>query len=185
MILGNYDKIFELATTFRESQTPGAGPAGAITGMIQTTPFPVTPEPGAIINSRLPAISADLAKVENLDPATLVMKVSGFGEVPANFDRRHQKILLAGQPPPAPTHLPGFHPLERHRRQSPRRPRSAGRSKSTAKPPTCRTGSETRDQRPETKTKPNGVSSEPNLALSRIRILSESSVDCDFSLIRF
>jgi peptidoglycan/xylan/chitin deacetylase (PgdA/CDA1 family) len=85
MILGNYDKIFELATTFSDSQTPGAGPAGAITAMIQSTPFPVTPEPGAIINSRLPAISADLAKVENLDPATLVMKVSGFGEVPAHF----------------------------------------------------------------------------------------------------
>lgn len=85
MILGNHDPIFEFATTFRSSQSPTGGPEGAITGLIQTTPYPVNPESGAIINSRLPEISADLSKVENLDPATLTMKVSGFGEVPANF----------------------------------------------------------------------------------------------------
>jgi peptidoglycan/xylan/chitin deacetylase (PgdA/CDA1 family) len=85
MILGNYDKIFELATTFREAQGTAASPEGAIAGLIQTTPYPVVPEPGAIINSRLPEISADLTKLENFDPKTLVMKVSGFGEVPANY----------------------------------------------------------------------------------------------------
>ena len=85
MILGNYDKIFEFATTFRDTSNPLGQPAGAIAGLIQTTPHPVHPEAGAIINSRLPEISADLSKVEDLDPATLVMKVSGFGEVPANF----------------------------------------------------------------------------------------------------
>lgn len=92
MILGNYDKIFEFATTFRESQNPTTGPEGAITGLIQTTPYPVVPEPGAIINSRLPEISADLTKLENFDPATLVMKVSGFGEVPANFAAETRKF---------------------------------------------------------------------------------------------
>jgi peptidoglycan/xylan/chitin deacetylase (PgdA/CDA1 family) len=90
MILGNYDRIFEFATTFQES-----GGVGAVTGgitangsgpTIPTTPFPVKPDPGVIINSRLPEISADLSDVENLDPATLVMKVAGFGEVPAQFD---------------------------------------------------------------------------------------------------
>jgi len=91
MILGNYDKIFELATTFRESQNPTT-PEGAIGGIVQTTPYPVTPEPGAIINSRLPEISADLTKLENFDPATLVMKVSGFGEVPAKFAAETRKI---------------------------------------------------------------------------------------------
>jgi len=85
MILGNYDKIFEFATTFRDSGNPAAQPEGAIVGMIQTTPHPVTPEAGAIINSRLPEISADLSKAGDFDPATLVMKVSGFGEVPASF----------------------------------------------------------------------------------------------------
>lgn len=85
MILGNYDKIFEFATTFRDSGSQATQPEGAIVGMIQTTPHPVTPEAGAIINSRLPEISADLSKAGDFDPATLVMKVSGFGEVPANF----------------------------------------------------------------------------------------------------
>jgi peptidoglycan/xylan/chitin deacetylase (PgdA/CDA1 family) len=85
MILGNYDKIFEFATTFRDSANPAAQPEGAIVGMIQTTPYPVTPEAGAVINSRLPEISADLSKLQDFDPSTLVMKVSGFGEVPAKF----------------------------------------------------------------------------------------------------
>jgi peptidoglycan/xylan/chitin deacetylase (PgdA/CDA1 family) len=85
MILGNYDRIFEFATTFRDAANPVAQPAGTITGLIQTTPHPVLPEAGAIVNSRLPEISADLSKVTDIDPSTLIMKVSGFGEVPANF----------------------------------------------------------------------------------------------------
>ena len=85
MILGNYDRIFELATTYRESPNSVGSPAGSIAGMIQPATLPVIPEPGAIINTRLPAISADLSKIENLDPATLVMQVSGFGEVPATY----------------------------------------------------------------------------------------------------
>ena len=60
---------------------PSAGPSapeGAITGLTQTTPVPVKPEAGAVINSRLPVISVDFA--------TLTMQVSGFGLVPAKFD---------------------------------------------------------------------------------------------------
>jgi peptidoglycan/xylan/chitin deacetylase (PgdA/CDA1 family) len=85
MILGNHDRIFEFATTFREAGA-AAPPAGTISGLTQTTPHPVSPEPGRIINSRLPMISADLSKVADLDPATLSMKVGGLGEVPATFD---------------------------------------------------------------------------------------------------
>ena len=91
IILGNYDKIFETATTFREGVS-AAEPGGAIAGIVQTTPFPVSPEAGAIVNSRLPEISADLSTVENIDPATLTMKVSGFGEVPANFAAETKKF---------------------------------------------------------------------------------------------
>jgi peptidoglycan/xylan/chitin deacetylase (PgdA/CDA1 family) len=85
MILGTYDKIFEFATTFRDAASPVLAPEGAIAGLIQTTPQPVIPEAGAIINSRMPEISADLSGVADIDPESLVMKVSGFGEVPANF----------------------------------------------------------------------------------------------------
>lgn len=83
MILGNYDKIFDLAATFREAQGPTNPDVRSAAP--QPTAYPVSPESGAIINSRLPIISADLSKVENLDPSKLVMRVSGFGEVPANF----------------------------------------------------------------------------------------------------
>ena len=92
MILGNYDKIFEFATTFRNADGSGSQPSGAIVGLIQSTPYPVSPEAGAIVNTRLPEISANLSTLENIDPATLVMKVSGFGEVPASFDQASKKF---------------------------------------------------------------------------------------------
>jgi peptidoglycan/xylan/chitin deacetylase (PgdA/CDA1 family) len=91
IILGNYDKIFETATTFREGQSStdlGTSP----TSIVQTTPYPVVPEAGAIINSRLPEISADLSKVESLNPKTLSMKIAGFGEVPATFAAETKKL---------------------------------------------------------------------------------------------
>lgn len=89
IILGNYDRIFEMATSFRDGSAPAAavgvpGPDGVIAAA-PTTPYPVSPQAGAIINSRLPEISADLSTVENLDVATLSMKVGGFGEVPASY----------------------------------------------------------------------------------------------------
>jgi len=90
MILGNYDKVFELATTFREGRSSGStGPLAVIS---QPTPCPVSPESGAIINTRLPEISADLSKVADIDTSKLVMKISGFGEVPANFDSNTGKF---------------------------------------------------------------------------------------------
>jgi peptidoglycan/xylan/chitin deacetylase (PgdA/CDA1 family) len=84
IILGTHDRIFDLATSFNEvaaatTTDPALAPP-------QSTPFPVKPEPGTRIDTRLPLISADLSTVPDLDPATLVMKVGGFGEVPATFD---------------------------------------------------------------------------------------------------
>jgi len=86
MILGTHDRIFEYATTFREASDAVIAPTGAIVGMLEATPHPVRPEVGAIVNSRTPLISADLSAVANLDPATLVMKIPGFGHVPAQYD---------------------------------------------------------------------------------------------------
>ena len=86
MILGNYDRIFEFATTFRDVSNAIVAPDGAITGMLETTSYPVRPVPGAIINTRTPEITADLTTLENLDPATLTMTIPGFGIVPAEFD---------------------------------------------------------------------------------------------------
>jgi peptidoglycan/xylan/chitin deacetylase (PgdA/CDA1 family) len=90
MILGNHDRSFDLAVSFRE----GGSAAGSIGGPVgpQATPVPVSPEAGAVINTRLPLISVDLSTVADLDPASLVMKVVGFGEVPATFDATSRKL---------------------------------------------------------------------------------------------
>ncbi|MFP6864463.1 MAG: polysaccharide deacetylase family protein [Roseibacillus sp.] len=82
IIHGNSDLHFELATTFKAIGGSAAVP-GAI---VQTTPHPVQPEPGSQIESRLPTITADLSGVNNLDPATIVMRISGFGKVLSQFN---------------------------------------------------------------------------------------------------
>lgn len=83
VILGNYDKIFDYAMSFRESQSaPGEG---SIDGLVKELPHPVEPQPGAIINTRLPEINVDFSGAGNIDPESLVMQVAGFGEVPANY----------------------------------------------------------------------------------------------------
>ena len=83
VILGTHDHIFELSTQFGEA--PAAPEAYAATQVMPTT-HPVSPESGASINERMPVISADLSKVADLNPSTLVMRIAGFGEVPAVFD---------------------------------------------------------------------------------------------------
>ncbi|BCU78689.1 polysaccharide deacetylase family protein [Luteolibacter sp. LG18] len=91
MIFGNNDKIFDLAVSFREGGAV-AGAPGTAPGLVQTTPVPVSPEAGAMINSRLPLITVDLSTIADLDPASLVMKVAGFGDVPAQFDPKAKRL---------------------------------------------------------------------------------------------
>jgi peptidoglycan/xylan/chitin deacetylase (PgdA/CDA1 family) len=88
IILGNYDKLFEIATTFRDGPVAGTTEAG----VAQVTPYPVSPAAGAVINSRLPEILVDLTQVPNLDAKTLTMKIGGLGEVPATFTPTTKKF---------------------------------------------------------------------------------------------
>lgn len=89
IIHGNSDLHFEQATTFK-SILGAEAVAGAV---VQTTPHPVVPEPGSRIESRLPSISADLSGVKNLDPETIVMRVSGFGRVKHKFDPTTSRLI--------------------------------------------------------------------------------------------
>lgn len=82
VILGTHDYIFRNATSFKANGTSDAS-EGAI---VQLTPHPVTPCPGSAATDRLPTITADLSKVENLDPESIIMRVSGFGKVKARYD---------------------------------------------------------------------------------------------------
>jgi peptidoglycan/xylan/chitin deacetylase (PgdA/CDA1 family) len=84
IILGTHDNIFELATGFNE--VAGSGSAQNTVIAPQTTPYPVAPQPGVMIDTRTPLLSADLSSVTDIDLKTLSMKVGGFGEVPAVYD---------------------------------------------------------------------------------------------------
>jgi peptidoglycan/xylan/chitin deacetylase (PgdA/CDA1 family) len=84
IILGTYDKIFVTATEFRDASAVAA--AGLANAPKQIVPYPVLPEPGAVVNTRMPLISADLSTVADIKPETLLMKVAGFGDVPAVWD---------------------------------------------------------------------------------------------------
>jgi peptidoglycan/xylan/chitin deacetylase (PgdA/CDA1 family) len=83
IILGNYDKIFEFAINFRDTAADTS--AGMVDSLAKTLEFPVNPQPGAIVNSRLPNIEVDLSTATNIDPKSLKMQVAGYGEVPANY----------------------------------------------------------------------------------------------------
>ena len=88
IILGTHDYIFRQATRFEATSTSAAS-EGAI---VQSTAHPVKPEPGTLVAERLPVISADLSKVENLDVPSLVMRVAGFGKVPAIYDSQTKTV---------------------------------------------------------------------------------------------
>ncbi len=85
VILGEdqHDYIFERAITFSANAI-----SESTHGLVlkKTTPHPVSPAPGTTTGDRLPSITADLSAVKNLDPSSLIMKVAGFGNVPASFD---------------------------------------------------------------------------------------------------
>lgn len=82
IILGNRDGVFQLATTFRETAA-----SAAVDGIsIQSTKHPVVPKPGGVITNRLPLIAADLSQETEVDPESIVMRIGGFGKVPAKWN---------------------------------------------------------------------------------------------------
>lgn len=86
IILGNRNGVFNLATTFRDPSSS----ASADGIVIQNTKHPVTPEPGVIITDRRPTIAADLSQESEIDPESLVMRIAGFGKVPAVWDQSNK-----------------------------------------------------------------------------------------------
>jgi len=82
------DYIFKHATTFKASSKSRAT-AGAI---FEKTEHPVSPDSGQKVTTRLPTITADLSKVENIDPDTVEMRIAGLGKVPAIYDPKTKTI---------------------------------------------------------------------------------------------
>jgi peptidoglycan/xylan/chitin deacetylase (PgdA/CDA1 family) len=90
VILGNYDKIFEFATTFRDSGAEVASGGGIL---VKETKYPVIPMPGTMVQGRMPEVVVDFSKAEDVDVKTLKMQVAGFGEVPAEYDAEKGKYV--------------------------------------------------------------------------------------------
>ncbi|MGJ8676972.1 MAG: polysaccharide deacetylase family protein [Akkermansiaceae bacterium] len=88
IILGTHEYIFRNATSFEVS----ADGKEIDAKLIQKTPHPVSPAPGVTISNRLPIISADLSGIENLDSNSIIMRIAGYGKVPASYDEDKKTI---------------------------------------------------------------------------------------------
>jgi hypothetical protein len=80
----NKPKVFEDAVKMIASSSGGPGaPAVAVVGPqnLQTEPAD-----GTTVRSALPLIKANLSAVGQIDPASVQLRISGLGVVPASFD---------------------------------------------------------------------------------------------------
>ncbi|MGJ8694905.1 MAG: polysaccharide deacetylase family protein [Verrucomicrobiaceae bacterium] len=87
IVLGNHDSAFNAAMVFRSGASLAEGSIAPV-----ILPHPVKPGSGHIIASRLPRISANLSKVDEIDPESIVMRVGGFGKVPAVINPETNEI---------------------------------------------------------------------------------------------
>lgn len=83
-IEANKPKVFEDAVKLIASSSGGpGGPAVAVVGAqnLQTEPAD-----GSTVRTALPLIKANLSSIGQIDPASVQMRISGLGVVPATFD---------------------------------------------------------------------------------------------------
>src|SRR5437763_5063679 len=83
-IEANKPKVFEDAVKMIATSSGGPGaPAVAVVGAqnLQTEPAD-----GTTVRSALPLIKANLAAIGQIDPASVQLRISGLGVVPASFD---------------------------------------------------------------------------------------------------
>ncbi len=91
VILGEdkHDYIFKHATTF-----PANAISRSISGAVlkKELPHKVFPAAGEKITTRMPTISANLSKIENLDESSIVMRIAGFGKIPVAYNPETKTI---------------------------------------------------------------------------------------------
>lgn len=87
--------IFKAATSFGSASlapttavpgAPGVAPA------LQKGSIPTLPVGGTTIADQLPKIEADLSSMGNVDPKSIEMRISGFGQVSAVYDPATKKL---------------------------------------------------------------------------------------------
>jgi peptidoglycan/xylan/chitin deacetylase (PgdA/CDA1 family) len=99
IIFGNdeKDRNFKAATSFGGGledlgrQLLGGEPGDD--GAPQAPLVVVTPGENETVTDRRPLITVDLSKLTDIDPASVVMRMPGFGEVPATFDAATGRLV--------------------------------------------------------------------------------------------
>src|SRR5256886_526543 len=83
-IEANKPKVFEDAVKMIASSSGGlGGPAVAAVGAEN---LQVEPADGSTVRSALPLVKANLSQIGQIDPASVQLRISGLGVVPASFD---------------------------------------------------------------------------------------------------
>src|ERR1051326_3488851 len=83
-IEANKPKVFEEAVKMVAASTgPPGAPAIAAVGAEN---LQVEPADGSTVRTALPLIKANLSRIGQIDPASVQLRVSGLGLVPATFD---------------------------------------------------------------------------------------------------
>lgn len=109
MIFGNDPSIFKNAMDFRVAEVGKVVSTGSTPGTLPSKtpipPFPVLPKPGSAVSCEVPEISAELSGVPGINLASVHMKVSGFGRVPAKMDKATRTISWT---PPCRIYMPNL-----------------------------------------------------------------------------
>jgi hypothetical protein len=87
IIIGNDPRDANFKRAISSRGTAEGDLAKQLIGDGESEPLVTTkPLPNAQVASRRPLIEVDVSKLEGIDPASIEMKIAGFGKVPAQFD---------------------------------------------------------------------------------------------------
>ena len=85
-IEANKPKVFEDAVKMIASSS--GGPGGPAVAAVGAADLQTEPADGSTVRSALPLIKANLSRVGQIDPASVQLRISGLGVVPASFDAK-------------------------------------------------------------------------------------------------
>src|SRR5882757_4369322 len=83
-IEANKPKVFEDAV--KMIATSSGGPGGPAVAVVGAQDLQTEPADGTSVRSALPLVKANLSAIGQIDPASVQLRISGLGVVPASFD---------------------------------------------------------------------------------------------------
>src|SRR5437763_11677696 len=89
-IEANKPKVFEDAVKMIASSS--GGPGGPAVAAVGAQDLQVEPADGSTTRSALPLIKANLSRIGQIDPASVQLRISGLGVVPASFDPKTEVV---------------------------------------------------------------------------------------------